>query len=65
MTQTQRILSALKRGAKLTPLDILRRFDCLRASARIADIRAMGYKVRTEYVRTNTGKVVARYSLEG
>lgn len=65
MTQTKRILAALKRGAKLTPLDILRRFDCLRASARIADIRRMGYKVRTEYVRTDTGKVVARYSLEG
>jgi len=63
MTQAQRILKALQRGAKLTPLDILRRFGCYRASARIADLRAQGHKIKTERHKTRTGAVVARYTL--
>jgi len=63
MTHAQRILKALQRGQKLTPLDILRRFGCYRASARIADLRAQGHKIKTERHKTRTGAVVARYSL--
>ena len=46
MSQTSEILSALKQGEVLTPLDILQRFGSFRASARIMEIRQMGYDVQ-------------------
>jgi hypothetical protein len=55
------ILKALKRGEKLTPLDILKRFDCLRASGRIHDLRQDGYAIKTEIIKTPTKKRVALY----
>ena len=41
----------------------LRRFGCFRLSARIADIRKMGYKVKTRIVSRNR-KNYAEYYLE-
>lgn len=47
MTHNELILAALKKGERLTPLTILRRFGCLRASARIYDLRRAGHPVET------------------
>ena len=58
-SQNAGILAALKEGAKIT----LRRFGCFRLSARIADIRKMGYKVKTRIVSRNR-KNYAEYYLE-
>ena len=39
ISQNEMILKALKDGEELSPLDILKRFGSLRASARIYDLR--------------------------
>ena len=59
--QTDLILAALVRGDKLTPLDALRRFGCLRLGARIWDIRQRGVAVQRKMVKTGKGKNVAMY----
>lgn len=63
-SQCSLILKALLKGEKLTPLDILKRFDCYRASGRIHDIRNMGFDIKTDIVKTRSGKRVAQYSLK-
>lgn len=62
MTQTTQILSALKRGEKLTPLQALRKYGCMRLAARIKDLRDAGHDINTTVIRTQ-GARVARYSL--
>lgn len=62
-TQTQQILAALQAGEKLTPMDALNRFGCLRLGARIWDLRKEGYTIVSENYQTVSGKHVARYSL--
>ena len=62
-SQNAGILTALKEGAHITPMGALRRFGCFRLSARIADIRKMGYKVKTRIVSRNR-KNYAEYYLE-
>ena len=62
MTQANQILSALKRGEKLTPLQALKRYGCMRLAARIKDLRDAGYEINTTLTRTQ-GSRVARYSL--
>lgn len=59
------ILSALKQGIKLTPLTILKRFGCLRASARIYDLRNQGNTITMKMVKLANGKHVAEYSING
>jgi hypothetical protein len=63
-SQEKAILEALKKGEKLTPLEMLKRWGCLRASARIYDLKNDGYDIRTEIVKTRSGKRVAEYSLK-
>ena len=62
MTQANQILSALKRGEKLTPLQALRKYGCMRLAARIKDLRDAGYEINTTLTKTQ-GSRVARYSL--
>ena len=57
------ILMALKQGIKLTPLTILKRFGCLRASARIYDLRHQGNAIDMTMVKLANGKHVAQYSI--
>jgi len=64
MTQTHRILEHMKRGNGITGLEALDLYGCFRLPARIADIKAMGYKVASNMVTIN-GKRIARYTLEG
>lgn len=45
MTQTQRILSHLKRYAGITQLTAYNKYGVLRLAARIADLRADGYEI--------------------
>jgi hypothetical protein len=63
MTQASEILSYLRRGNTITPMTALRRFNCFRLGARIFGLRQEGHKIKTEIVRTSTGKNFARYSL--
>lgn len=44
-TQKAKILAALLAGEELTPLEILNRFGCMRASPRIEELIKDGHKV--------------------
>ena len=61
--QRERILAALKRGAKITPLTAVDRFQCLALSQRMGELRRQGYPIQVTMIRTKTGKRVAQYSL--
>lgn len=45
MTQTQRILSHLKRYAGITQLTAYNKYGVLRLAARISELRADGYEI--------------------
>lgn len=67
MSQNKQILRYLqthKRG--ITPIDALNKFHCFRLSARIANLREMGYDIRTDMESNteNSGRH-ARYFLMG
>ena len=60
MTQTNQILSHLKRGWSITAIDALKKYGCFRLAARIRDIRDMGYPIDTT-MEFKDGKKYARY----
>ena len=62
-SQTQRILEYMLQGHAITPLEALNTFGCGRLAARVADIRAKGYLVYSEFVTTPSGKRVKQYYL--
>ena len=62
-SQNAGILKALKEGRRITPMSALRSFGCFRLSARIADLRKAGHKVKTRIVRRNR-KNYAEYYME-
>lgn len=61
--QNKQILTSLKKGESLTPLDMLYRFGCFRASARIYDLKRQGHNIKTKLVE-KSGRRVAEYSLQ-
>lgn len=69
MTQNDNILHHMKTHKRgITPIVALERYGCLRLSARISDLRRMGYRIKSEIVpvRNRNGEVchVAQYTLE-
>ncbi len=62
-TQNKQILHYLSKGKSLTPLDALRRFDCLRLAARIYDLRSAGHDIDNFLYTTKNGKRVSKYRL--
>ena len=68
-TQNRQILQWLQDGHALTPLEALRKFGCLRLSARIKDLRDLGIEIDTGKKqiidRNGRKKIVAEYSLKG
>ena len=62
MTQTEWVLSTLKRGKKITALDAFMGCGTLKLSNRISELRAKGHKIMSEIVVQN-GKRFCRYSL--
>lgn len=63
-SQNDAILADLKAGHRITSLGALARFKTLRLAARISDLRAAGYRIRTEMKRLPGGKRVAEYYLD-
>lgn len=59
--QREQILAALRKGP-MTADEIRQRFDCLRPSARISEIRELGHYVAVESVPVD-GRMVRRYVL--
>jgi hypothetical protein len=62
-TQANRILRYLEAGNRLTALEALERFQCLRLAARIHELRDAGWQIEERTVVTRSGKRVAEYSL--
>lgn len=62
-SQTHGILAHLKSGGTLTAIQALEKFHCFRLAARIGELKAMGWQVRREIVRTGDGCRFAKYSL--
>lgn len=60
-SQNTRILDHLKSGGRITSLDALNQFGCLRLSARIKDLRDLGYEIRDEFIKVPSGKRVKQY----
>jgi len=66
MTQSQNklILEHLQAGNKVTAIDALHRFNCLRLSGRINDLRNQGHNIVTDIVKIKKSrKRIASYSL--
>ena len=51
MTQTEAIRKHLQAGKTITPLQALKRYDCLRLAARIADLRRAGLAIGSRMAR--------------
>ena len=49
VTQKDKILRYMMENGSITPLDAMREFSCMRLGARIADLKADGYDIRTEF----------------
>ena len=64
-SQAKRILAYLKAGNRITGIEALVNFNCFRLPARIADLRADGHEIKSEFVTTPTGKRVKCYWIQG
>ena len=62
-SQTDLILEWMLAGHTITPLEALEKFKCFRLGARIADIKAKGYLVYSEFVTGDNGKKFKKYYL--
>jgi hypothetical protein len=61
MSQSDQILTALKRGVRLTPLDALTEFNCMRLASRISALRQKGEPIQDRWIQTPSGKRVKEY----
>jgi len=57
---TKKIEAWLSRGYKLTPLQALEKWGCMRLAARIAELRKDGLSIVTNKI-TRNGKTFAQY----
>ena len=55
----------MQEGNRITPYEALTHFGSLRLGARIADLRAEGYEINSEFVTTKSGKRVKAYWIQG
>jgi hypothetical protein len=60
---TKKIKSWLLSGRKITPLQALEKWGCMRLSARILELRNEGLDIRTTPI-TRNGKTFAQYHYE-
>ena len=63
MSQSNEILAALKHGDRLTPLDALNRFGCMRLAASISDLKGKGHTIYTRTIKDGQ-KSYAEYWME-
>jgi len=64
MSQNKQIADYLNKGKKLTPIDALNKFGCLRLAARIADLRNEGMNIVTNTIKLENKKQIAQYSVK-
>lgn len=59
-----KLLRALQRGERLTPISALQGYQCLSLSQRIGELKEFGWPIRTTIIKVGPKKRVAEYSLE-
>lgn len=62
-SQCAQIKEYLEAGNKLTALEALKLFGCMRLPSRIHDLNKRGMNIKKEMVVVSNGKRVAQYSL--
>ncbi len=60
-SQSKQILEALLAGRKLSPIEALNDYGCMRLGGRIFDLRDAGWSISDEWYETKSGKRVKRY----
>ena len=63
-TQCNLIRDWLQQGNKLTSLEALKLFGCMRLASRIHDLRERGLDIHKERIQVASGKYVTRYSIK-
>ena len=63
-SQNTQIINALIKGKRITPLDALDWFGCFRLSARISELKDVGWKIEKETVILKNVKRIARYYMD-
>jgi hypothetical protein len=63
-SQNQRILDYLRSGQRITGLDALQRFGCIRMARVAGDLEAAGEDVRRRWIKTSSGKRVKEYWIQ-
>lgn len=58
------ILTHLRTGSSITPLEALKLFNCLSLAQRIYDLREDGYDICTKMIKVGKSKRVAEYRLK-
>ncbi len=62
MSQCTQILVHMKHHGSITPLEALKRYNCLRLAARIDNLRNRGHNIETDIIKRK-GKRYAKYRL--
>ena len=63
MSQTTVVLEHIKTYGSITPLEALTRYGIMRLAARIFDLEAEGYNIKTT-IKKHDGRRYASYSME-
>ena len=56
MNQSKEILGYLEKGNKITAIDALDRFGCLRLASRINDLKNKGHEIKAKLIHKNKKK---------
>lgn len=62
-SQCAQIKAWLLQGNKITSLEALTKFGCMRLASRIHDLRNAGLNIHKERIITPSGKYVTQYSI--
>lgn len=62
-SQCAKIKAWLLQGHKLTSLEALKLFGCMRLASRIHDLREQGLHIHKERIQVPSGKYVTQYSI--
>jgi len=56
MNQSKEILGYLEKGNKITAIDALNKFSCLRLASRINDLKNEGHEIKSKLIHKNKKK---------
>lgn len=63
-SQNKRIAEYLSKGNKITALQAIQWYGCMRLARAVGDLKALGMDIKSELITVKSGKRVAQYRLE-